>query len=101
MVNYLGTTRINVAGPNTWDCCCPRWSNRVQYLTGGYPYQGGWFYSYVGTPVPSDPKSIPPGTTGEFCFGKFDTSYAHIDWFRVTDMDPRLRKVVGDGWVAN
>jgi hypothetical protein len=84
-----------------WDCCCPRWSNHVRYLTGGQPYCGGWFYSYCGNPLPPNPKSIPLGTTGEFYFGKFDTNFTSIQWVRVTDLDIRFRKVVGDSWIAD
>jgi len=101
-VIYISTTNINIDGTGFWECCCPRWTNRVQYLTGGYPYQAGWFYSAAwGGRPPSDPKSIQPGATGEFCFGKFTTDYTHIDWIRITDMDIRFRKVCGDGWVGN
>ena len=83
------------------DYCAPRWTNHARYLTIGYPYDAGWFFSYVGTPLPSDPKSIPPGMTGEFCLGKFDANFTAIDWVRVTDNDIRFRKVMGDAWLAD
>lgn len=99
---YYGNATVYISGnPITWDCCNPRWTNNVHYLTGGYPYCAGWFLSYVGTPLPSSPKSIPPGTTGEFCLGKFDTNFTAIQWVRLTDLDIRFRKVVGDGWLAD
>jgi hypothetical protein len=95
--------RVSLNGDGTGmnDCTCPRWTNNIQYLTGGYPYCAGWFYSYVGTKRPSDPRLIPPGATGEFCLGKFDANFQTVQWVRVTDLDKRFRKCVGDGWLAN
>jgi hypothetical protein len=99
--SYLGQVSINIDGNWKWDCCNPRWTNNSRYLTGGYPYCGGWFYSIISNPPPSNPKSIPTGTTGEFCVGKFDTNYTSIQWIRITDQDIRFRKVVGDGWLSD
>lgn len=99
---YLGWVGLNAYnGTSMVDYVNPRWTNNVQYLTVGYPYCTSWFYSYGGTPLPSDPKSIGPGLTGEFCFGKFDVNIASIQWVRITDLDIRFRKAVGDGWLAD
>jgi|GEM_PF-6332241 hypothetical protein len=92
------TSLINMPGnAKSWDCCCPRWTNNTQYLTGGYPYVTAYFYN---PPLPA-PKTLAPGASGEFCFGKFNQDLTAITWVRITDMDKRFRKLVGDGWVAN
>ena len=31
----IGSLTINVDGKGAWDCCCPRWTNNVSYLTRG------------------------------------------------------------------
>jgi hypothetical protein len=96
----LTLAEINIDGNKEWDCCNPRWTNDVSFITGGYPYCSGWFYSLNGKPAPTDPRATPLGTTGEFCLGKFSADLTAITWVRITDLDSRFRKVVGDGWIA-
>jgi hypothetical protein len=71
-------------------------------LTCGYPYTTGYFYTInPNSQLPVDPKSLPPGASGEFCFGKFNGDFSDVDWVLVTDLDKRFRKVLGDGWLAD
>jgi hypothetical protein len=101
---FVGIVNLNLTMPGNigqWDCICPRWTNNVRFLTCGYPYTTAFFSWYRGIPPPSNPKILPPGASGEFCFGKFNQDFTAIEWVRVTDLDNRFRKVVGDGWLAD
>jgi len=104
LTSFLRIVNLNLKMPGNngqWDCVCPRWTNNSRYLTCGYPYTNGYFSWYKAMPPPSNPKTLAPGASGEFCFGKFNDTFSDIDWVLVTDLDKRFRKAVGDGWLAD
>jgi hypothetical protein len=102
--SFRQIVNLNLTMPGNngqWDCICPRWTNSSRYLTCGYPYTTAYFSWYRAIPPPSNPKILPPGASGEFCFGKFNQDFTAIEWVLVTDLDNSFRKVVGDGWLAD